>query len=144
MQIFESRDTHAHWLEIRRRNAGQLDAALAEVPGLTAHVPPAGVGHAYYKYCAFVEPARLRPDWNVNRIVEAINAEGIPCVAGSVSEIYLEKAFADHGFAPVARLPNAQRLGETGIIFMVHPTLSESDIRDSADEIVKVMKVAAV
>ena len=74
---------------------------------------------------------------------DAINAESIACVAGSVSEIYLEKAFADHGFAPPARLPNAQRLGETGIIFMVHPTLSERDIRDCADAIAKVMNVAA-
>jgi len=132
-----------HWLELRRRYARLLDAALAAVPGLTVQVPPPGFGHAYYKYCAFIEPARLRPGWDLYRIVEAINAEGIACVAGSAGEIYLETAFADRGLAPPARLPNAQRLGETGILFMVHPTLTERDIRDTADAIVKVMQAIA-
>jgi hypothetical protein len=133
----------AQWLEVRRRNARLLDAALAAVPGLTAHVPPAGFGHSYYKYCAFIEPARLRPGWDLHRVVEAINAEGIACVAGSAGEVYLEKAFADRGLAPAARLPNAQRLGETGMVLMVHPTLTERDIRDTADAIAKVMQAAA-
>ncbi len=133
----------AHWLELRRRNARLLDAALAGLPGLTVQVPEPGFGHAYYKYCAFLEPARLRPGWDLHRVVESINAEGIACVAGSVGEIYLEKAFADRGLAPAARLPNARRLAETGMIFMVHPTLAERDIRDTADAIVKVMRAAA-
>ncbi len=131
------------WLEIRRRNAQLLDTALAEVAGLTINVPPSGIAHAYYKYCAFIEPERLHGDWDANRIVEAINAEGVSCVASGVSEIYLEKAFADHGSAPPARLPNARKLAETGIIFMVHPTLSDDDIRDTAEAIIKVMGVAA-
>ena len=131
------------WLEARQRNARMLDSALAGVPGITAPVPPPGFGHAYYKYCAFIEPERLRDGWNLNRIVEAINAEGIPCMAGNAGEIYLEKAFSDGGLAPPARLPNARRLAETGIIFMVHPTLAERDIRDTADAIVKVIAAAA-
>jgi len=131
------------WLEARQRNARMLDSALAGVPGITAPVPPPGFGHAYYKYCAFIEPERLRDGWNLNRIVEAINAEGIPCMAGNAGEIYLEKAFSDSGLAPPARLPNARRLAETGIIFMVHPTLAERDIRDTADAIVKVIAAAA-
>ena len=133
----------AHWVELRRRNARLLDAALARVPGLTVSVPPAGFGHAYYKYCVLLEPAHLRPDWNLHRVVEAINAEGIPSQLTTFSEIYLEKAFVDHGLAPGARLPNAQRLSETSILFMVHPTLAERDIRDTADAIVKVMGTAA-
>ncbi|OGA24460.1 MAG: aminotransferase [Betaproteobacteria bacterium RIFCSPLOWO2_02_FULL_67_26] len=133
----------AHWLELRRRNARLLDAALAGVPGLAVHVPPPGFGHAYYKYCAFLDPARLRPGWDLHRVVEAINAEGIGCVASSVGEIYLEKAFVSSGLAPAARLPNARRLAETGMIFMVHPTLAERDIRDTGDAIVKVMSAAA-
>jgi len=41
------------------------------------------------------------------------------------------------------RRTGAQRLGETGIIFMVHPTLSERDIRDCANAIAKVISAAA-
>lgn len=130
------------WLERRRANARLLDEALARVPALRVHGAPDDFGHAYYKYTVFIEPARLRPGWHLNRIVEAINAEGIGCIAGVANEIYLEKAFTDRGLAPAGRLPNCQRLAESGIIFMVHPTLTERDIRDTADAIVKVMKAA--
>jgi dTDP-4-amino-4,6-dideoxygalactose transaminase len=131
------------WLALRRGHARALDAALAAVPGLTPSVPPSGFGHAYYKYCLLLDPARLRPEWSLRGVVEAIGAEGIPCQPTSFNEIYLEKAFADRGIAPATRLPGARRLSETGILFMVHPTLTERDIRDTADAIAKVMTVAA-
>jgi dTDP-4-amino-4,6-dideoxygalactose transaminase len=131
------------WVALRRRNARILDGLLAKLPGIVAHVPPPGFAHAYYKYCAFLEPQRLRAGWDLDRVVEAINAEGIACVAGSAGEIYLEKSFADRGFAPAARLANARRLAETGMIFMVHPTLGENDMRDTGDAIAKVMRAAA-
>ena len=133
----------AQWLELRRRNAGLLNDALARIPGLNVPAPGPDFGHAYYKYCVFVDPARLRSGWSLHRIVDAINAEGIPCSPTAVSEIYLEKAFTDRNLAPAARLPAAQKLAETGILFMVHPTLAERDMRDTADAIVKVMKAAA-
>lgn len=131
------------WVALRRRNARLLDAALAQVPGLAAPVPPPGFDHAYYKYCALLEPARLRPEWSLQRVVQAINAEGIACQVTTFSEIYLERAFADQGLAPPSRLPNARRLSETGMLFMVHPTLTERDVRDTGDAIAKVMKAAA-
>ena len=131
------------WVALRRRNARLIDAALAEVPGLAVHVPPPGFDHAYYKYCALLEPAHLRPDWSLQRVVQAINAEGIACQVTTFSEIYLERAFADQGLAPSSRLPNARRLSETGMLFMVHPTLTERDIRDTGDAIAKVMRAAA-
>lgn len=130
------------WLQLRRRNARLLDDALAGVPGIVAHAPSPDFAHAYYKYCAVLAPERLRPGWSAQRVVEAINAEGIPCQITTFSEIYLEKAFAGGG-APAQRLPNARRLAETGILFLAHPTMTEQDVRDSADAIVKVMEVAA-
>ena len=53
------------------------------------------------------------------------------------SEIYLEKAF--DGIRPLSRLPVAKELGETGLMFQVHPTLSDSDIQDTIAAIEKVM-----
>lgn len=131
------------WLALRRRNAAMMDAALARVPGLVVQVPPRDCGHAYYKYYAFLDPARLKPDWNQLRIIDAINAEGVPCIAGSCSEIYLEQAFVERGLAPASRLPNARKLGETGIMLMLHPTMSEGDVRDTCAAVVKVMSIAA-
>lgn len=130
------------WLELRRRNAGILDRALASVGGIAAPAPPPGFDHAYYKYCALIDPSALAPGWSVQRVVDAINAEGIPCQTTVMSEIYLEKSFARDGLAPAARLPNAQRLTETAILFLVHPTLTERDMHDTAEATAKVMAAA--
>ncbi|MGZ8157113.1 MAG: aminotransferase, partial [Burkholderiales bacterium] len=85
----------------------------------------------------------LRSGWTRERIVEAINAEGISCVSGSCSEIYLEEAFSDTDMRPAERLPVARALGETSLMFLVHPTLSKRDVIDTATAIRKVMAVAA-
>lgn len=131
------------WLSLRRRNAAILDAALARVPGLVVQVPPSDYGHAYYKYYVFLDPARLKPDWNQLRIIDAINAEGVPCIAGSCSEIYREKAFMDRGLVPSSALAVAKRLGETSLMFMLHPTMTERDVNDTCTAVAKVMAVAA-
>ena len=40
----------------------------------------------------------------------------------------LEKAFDNSDLRPKQRLPNAQQLGETSLMFLVHPTLNEDDL----------------
>ena len=125
---------------IRRRHAARLTAAFSEIAGLRTTVPPADIYHSYYKYYAFLRPERLRPGWTRDRIETAIQAEGIPCFAGSCSEIYLEKAF--DGIRPESRLPVARELGETSLMFLVHPTLSDQDIDDTIGAVRKVMESA--
>ncbi|HQM43787.1 MAG TPA: hypothetical protein PLI72_08590 [Smithellaceae bacterium] len=44
---------------------------------------------------------------------------------------------------PRKRLPVAKELGETVMMFLVHPTLSENDMRDTVKAVEKVMKVAS-
>jgi len=114
------------WVEIRRRHANRLTKTLSDLPGLRVPAPPDSVYHAYYKYYAFLRPETLRDGWDRNAILRAIKAEGVPCFAGSCSEIYREKAFAAR--RERRRLPMAKLLGETGLMFLVHPTLSEEDI----------------
>jgi len=130
------------WLAARRRNARVLDAELQGVPGLVLRPQPKGHGHAYYKYYAFIDPARLGRGWNRQRIIEAVSAEGIPCAEGSCSEMYLEKAYAETGLAPDTRLPIARELGETSLMLMVHPTMRERDVLDTAAALRKVMRAA--
>jgi dTDP-4-amino-4,6-dideoxygalactose transaminase len=71
----------------------------------------------------------------------AINAEGIPCFSGICSEIYLEKAFPEK-LRPQKRMAVAQELGETSLMFLVHPTLSERDMLDTCHAVEKVMNAA--
>ena len=73
------------------------------------------------------------------RIIEAINAEGVPCFAGSCSEIYRERAFAERGWGAAAPLPVAPRLGETSLMFMVHPTLGDAEMEATVAVVAKVM-----
>ena len=130
------------WVAARRANARVLDEGFAGIPGLRLTVPPDDVGHAYYRYYAFLDQERLRDDWDQVRVAEAITAEGIPCYGGSCSEIYREKAFVDAQLQPAARLPNAKRLGETSLCLLVHPTLSEADMLDTCGAVKKVMRAA--
>ena len=85
----------------------------------------------------FVRPEKLREGWNRDRIVSAIRAEGIPCSSWSCSEIYLENAF--EGVRPEGRLPVAKELGETSLMFLVHNTLSDRDMRDTIAAVQRVM-----
>ena len=129
------------WLASRRRYAQILAREIEATPGLALRRPPPG--HAFYKFYAFIDPDALAPGWTRQRIVSAITAEGIPCAEGSCSEIYLEQAFVDANLGPPAPLPVARELGETSLMFMVHPTMSERDVLDTAAAIRKVMAVAA-
>lgn len=87
-----------------------------------------GCVHACYKAYGYLRPERLSPGWNRDRVIAAINSRGVPCYQGSCPEVYLEKAFEGTGWRPAERLPVARELGETSLMFLVHPGLSEAEI----------------
>lgn len=91
--------------------------------------------HACYKCYVYLEPEKLAQGWTRDRIVESINALGVPCYQGSCSEVYLEKAFDDTDWRPSPRLAVARRLGETSLMFLVHPTLTDAEIAQTCDAI---------
>ena len=130
------------WLAARRRNAALFDQRLGRLPALRTTVPPADNGHAYYKYYVFVRPDKLKVEWNRDRIMNAVAAEGVPCFSGSCSEVYLEKAFETDGLRPIERRPVAKELGETSLMFLVHPTLTSEDMDTVARAVSKVMAEA--
>ena len=78
-----------------------------------------------------------------NGDIEKINSLGVPCYFGSCSELYLEKAFDDTNFRPTERLPVAKELGETSMMFLVHPTLTIDEIQQTCDAISIVIKLAS-
>lgn len=129
------------WVRIRRVNAAILTQAFSQLEALRVPSPPENVYHAYYKYYAFVRPERLRPGWDRNRIMAAIGERGVPCLSGSCSEIYLENAFPA-AWKPDRRFTVAEELGENSLMFLVHPTLSESDMTVIATIVMEVMEQA--
>ena len=131
-----------NWVQARRRNAGVLERALSRIAGIRTVVPNNNCQHSYYKFYAFIRPEQLQTGWTRDLIVKALQKEGIPCGSGVCCEIYQEKAFEAAGLQPAQRLPNAQQLAETSLMFMVHPTLSEPDMADTACAVAKVMRHA--
>lgn len=130
------------WVTARRRNASILHETLSSLPSLRTPTPKADFGHAYYKFYTYVVAEALVAGWSRDRVMTELNDRGIPCTTGSCSEIYLEKAFEKTGFRPSERLAVARELGETSLMFLVHPTLSESQISAVADEVRSVMEDA--
>lgn len=116
------------WSAQRKAHAERIAAACRESGVLRVPPVPAHIEHAYYKFYAFVEAETLAPGWSRDRIMEEIAAQGVSCTQGSCSELYLEKAFDGTGYRPVRRLPVARELGETSLMFLVHPTLTEADL----------------
>ncbi len=88
--------------------------------------------HAQYKFYAFVRPEHLAPGWSRDKIVEAITAAGVPCYSGSCSEIYREAAFDNTPWRPAEPLSVAQELGNNSLMWLVHPTLTDDEVRRSA------------
>ncbi|WP_111414432.1 DegT/DnrJ/EryC1/StrS family aminotransferase [Billgrantia lactosivorans] len=131
------------WLARRRENAAILSERLVHLPGLRVPQPPPEAGHAWYRFYAFVEPERLRPGWNRDAVVAAIQASGGSCMHGGCSEIYLERAFDDTDFRPPSRLPVARQLGETSLMLRVDHTLAPEQLCELARIVEEVMQQAA-
>jgi dTDP-4-amino-4,6-dideoxygalactose transaminase len=130
------------WCKQRRANAQAIWDIARALPGLRVPATPDWAGHAAYKCYVFVEPDRLNSDWSRDRIMAEINAAGVPCFSGSCAEIYLEKAFDNTGWRPSERLPVAKELGETSLMFMVHPTLRLEELEMTRESLTAVMKRA--
>lgn len=120
------------WRIQRTRNADIWMESMSDLPSV--FVPQLGPEHvhAWYRFYCYVKPERLAPNWNRDKLVEAITVAGVPCFSGSCSEIYLEHAFAAADLGPVERLPVAQRLGETSLAFLVDPSWTTDETAAAA------------
>jgi dTDP-4-amino-4,6-dideoxygalactose transaminase len=116
------------WARKRKHNAELIDDAVKSFSVARTVKVPVDVEHAEYKHYIFIEPRYLKDGWARDRIVDEMNAKGVPCFQGSCSEVYLEKAFDNTGWRPEKRLSNAKQLGETSLMFLVHPTLTEENM----------------
>jgi dTDP-4-amino-4,6-dideoxygalactose transaminase len=130
------------WTHARQKNASAIWKTASTLPGLRVPEVPVGVEHGVYKCYVFVEPSQLREGWDRGRIQNEIVEAGVPCFSGSCSELYLEKAFDNTGWRPEERLPVAKELGETSLMFLVHPTLTEQEIQKTCSVLAEVMSRA--
>ncbi|MGL1930777.1 MAG: DegT/DnrJ/EryC1/StrS aminotransferase family protein [Desulfotalea sp.] len=135
-------DRMAQWTKDRGRNAQAVDDAVIDLPIVRRVVVAEDCIHANYKHYLFVQPNYLSEGWSRDRILEEIVFRGVPCFQGSCSEVYLEKAFDDTGWRPEVPLANAHELSKTSLMFLVHPTLTESDVARTCKVVRAVLKEA--
>jgi len=130
------------WHTKRITNANKIWDTAKQCKGLRVPSIPDYIEHAAYKCYVFVKSKELKNEWNRDKIIKEINILDIPCQSGSCSEVYLEKAFDNTGFRPKERLVNAKELGETSLMFLVHPTITKDEIKKTCNAIISVMKLA--
>jgi len=131
------------WHQQRLANAERIWNTARELPGLRVPEVVEHVEHGAYKCYVFVEPDQLAEGWNRDRVQQAIVEAGVPCFSGSCSEVYREKAFDGTGLRPKEPLPIARELGETSLMFLVHPTLTEAEMDKTCSVLEQVMAEAS-
>lgn len=132
------------WHAKRLHYAKKIWACASQLPGIRVPSIPDSIEHAAYKCYLFIEPHALAEGWDRDRIIASIRELDVPCYMGSCSEIYLEKAFENTGFRPNQRLPVSRSLGETSIMFLVHPTLSWHEMDKTCEVLTEVMALATI
>ena len=120
------------WFARRNNNALAIYNVCKAYDWLEVPEIPDDIEHAFYKCYVQVSPEKLPKRISRDEIINLLSKAGIPCFSGSCSEVYNEKAFDNQSYKPSSSLPNAKRLGETSLMFLVHPTLTPAEIQKMA------------
>ena len=128
------------WIDKRTKLSNIFNNAFKDLDGLRITLPPSYIKHAYYKYYVFTEPEKLKSDKDRDFIMNSLNDLGVVCYSGSCSEIYKEKAFDKIFSSQKPSLKVAKELGETSLMFLVHPTINEEDIYKICEQTKKIIK----
>ena len=130
------------WSKARNENAEEiLDACRKYSDVLRVPIIPDHIKHAWYKCHVYLRLENIGKKWTRDKVLEEINTQGVPCYAGSCSEIYMEKAFDSTSFKPIDSLSVAKELGLSSLMFLVHPTLTKQEISKTCDVISNIMEV---
>lgn len=132
----------SEWSEKRKQNAERYNASAFGCSAVIVPTVPEYIDYVPYKHYFYLNPEGLQPDWSRDRIILELNNKDVPCLSGTCSEVYLEKAFEGTGLRPEKRLPIAAELGDTSLCLLVHPTITEAEM-DRVCSIVRAVLTAA-
>lgn len=122
------------WSAARARNAKILADALAPLDAVRLQKVPSDCVHANYKFYFFLDFSKLKEGTTVLDVIDAINAEGVPAMSGTCWNVSNENCFKKAGLSKdETQLPNAAVLRDTGVMTLIHPTLTEADMAKAAE-----------
>lgn len=115
------------WIERRNINANKLRSVFDEFDVFNCPRYPENIKHSQYKLYTYLNLKKLK-GLTRSDLIAHLSAAGVPCFEGTCSEIYLEQVFETIEKRLSERLVNAKKLGDTSLMFLVHPSLSESEM----------------
>lgn len=127
------------WNKLRNRNASIIKNELESNDLIRIPELKKNLRHAYYKFYVYLNESQLSENWHRARILKEMNERGVPAFSGSCSELYLEKCFRTNQ-KDINRLPVARILGETSIMFLVHPNIDEDLMEEYSRNISLILK----
>lgn len=130
------------WSKRRCEIASSILDVVSGYSCVRAPRPDKSIKHAWYRAYLFVNEEQLKDSWDRDRIMNTLVEKGVPCYSGSCSEVYREKAFTDRNLQPINRLPNAKQLGETSLMFLCHPTLTNDEVDCTKTALIEVLDAA--
>ncbi len=116
------------WSDKRKKNAVRYNEAAQGCSSVRVPTIPEHINYVPYKHYIYVNPEGLAAGWTRDRIILELNNKDVPCLSGTCSEVYLEKAFEGTNYRPEQRLENAAQLGDVSLCLLVHPTITDQDM----------------
>ena len=129
------------WTKLRNENAEKIFQVCRQYSWLIVPTVPNYIQHAFYKCYVFVDQSKLPAGVLRDDILIAINALNVPCYSGSCSEVYKEKAFNNTDLQPKVALKQAKTLGETSLMFLVHPTITHNEISNVCESLTQALDI---
>ena len=129
------------WTKLRNENAEKIFQVCRQYSWLIVPTVPNYIQHAYYKCYVFVDQSKLPAGVLRDDVLTAINALNVPCYSGSCSEVYKEKAFDNTELQPKVALKQAKMLGVTRLMFLVHPTITNSEISNVCESLTQALDI---
>ena len=128
-------------IDTRCYNATYLINYLSDIPLINFYAPPLHITHAWYKLYGYLNPDHLSATSSRDNIITSLRELGYPCFSGSGSELYNEPCLTNYSKASYC--PTSEALGKSSLMFLVHPTITKSQLHQYAIAISSVLKKAS-
>jgi dTDP-4-amino-4,6-dideoxygalactose transaminase len=126
------------WIEKRNEHAETIIEVLKtfEFLNVPTFINRPGNVNAYYRLYAIIKEDYksiiLANETLRDAIVNQLVSAGVPCFFGACAEVYREKLFVDAGYHPKSTHTNAHYFSNHAFCFLVHHTITASEIQHIA------------